>query len=278
MLSLEFEDLDKYLLSQNSSIIHHVWFGLIPNRKDATKQYHKLKTCRDSWKIKNPNWCHMEWNKSLCLDILKKIYPEHIEMFKKYKYEIQRCDMIRYLILHRYGGWYVDMDYYCNRPLEEVMKLYTNDIYFVETPNNTPFQETEHISNSLMYSKRNHVYWKQLMLELEKNQFVPYYYSKHLTVMFTAGPGILNRVYNYNKYKYKLKSLPWKYFQPYGIVDDIKLKNLNSDIFAVHMSNGSWASNDTLFINILFKEWLLFLFIFLGMIIPMMVYRSIIKN
>ena len=96
--------------------------------------------------------------------------------------------------------------------------------------------------------------------------------------MFTAGPGILNRVYNYNKYKYKLKSLPWKYFQPYGIVDDIKLKNLNAEIFAIHMSNGSWASNDTLFINILFKEWFIFLFIFLGMIIPMMVYRSIIKN
>jgi mannosyltransferase OCH1-like enzyme len=274
-MSLDFEDMDRYLLAQNSRVIHQVWFGLIPSRREAKKAYEKLKTYRDSWKIKNPTWFHIEWNKPLCWELIKKIYPEHMDMFKKYKYEIQRCDAIRYLILHRYGGWYVDMDYYCNRPLDEAMAEYTNDIYLVQTPNTTAFQDKEHISNSLMYSVKNHPFWKQAMLELEKSQKTPYYYTKHLMVMFTTGPGIMNRVFSMYKYKYKLKSLPWKYFHPYGIKDDIRSTNLSSEIFAAHISKGSWSGNDTFFLNIMFREWWVFLLILL-LFIPIVI-TSIIR-
>jgi len=133
--TLEFEDLDKYIIAQKGKIIHQVWFGTIPNKQSAKKYYNKLKQCRDSWKIKNPNWCHIEWNKEMCTSLIKFYYPEHQDMVKNYKYEIQRCDPIRYFILHRYGGLYADMDYSCNRPWDEVLKDYTDDLYFVKTTN-----------------------------------------------------------------------------------------------------------------------------------------------
>jgi mannosyltransferase OCH1-like enzyme len=88
------------------------------------------------------------------------------------------------------------MDYYCNRPFDQALEKYTNDIYFTETPNGQILQDSDNVSNSLMYSRPNHPFWKQLMLELEKYQTAPYYYTKHLAVMFTTGPGILNRVYS----------------------------------------------------------------------------------
>jgi mannosyltransferase OCH1-like enzyme len=277
-MSLDFEDLDRYLLAQHNKIIHQVWFGTIPNRWNAKKTYNKLKPYRDSWKIKNPNWFYIEWNKQMCYELIRKFFPEHMSMFKKYKYEIQRCDAIRYLILFRYGGWYVDMDYFCNRPLDEAIAEYPNDILLVETPNTTPLQDTERVSNSLMYSTKNHPFWKQLMLDLEKGQKVPYYYTKHLTVMFTAGPGMLNRIFSRDKYKYKVKSLPWKLFQPFGIKDDIKTINVNPEIFAVHMSKGTWAGSDTDILNFICRDWKIIFFIILLFCIPLCISKLILHK
>ena len=261
MSQLDFIELDKYLLNQNGRIIHQIWFGTIPNKGEAKKTYSKLKIYRDSWLIKNPTWCRIEWNKTACFELIQKFYPEHNEMFKQYKYEIQRCDTIRYVILHRYGGWYVDMDYYCNRPLDDAMKEYVNDIYLVQSPNGTFLHDDDHVSNSLMYSTPRHNFWKQVLLELEKNQKAPIFYTKHLTVMLTTGPGILNRIYSKYKYRYKVKSLPWKLFHPYGIQDAMRSITSDPNIFALHISQGSWAGKDTEIINFFVRDWPILVFI-----------------
>lgn len=273
MSYLDFRDLDVYLLSQNGRIIHQVWFGTIPNKREAKKAYEKLKIYRDSWVIKNPTWCRLEWNKKLCIDLIKTFYPEHMDMFNKYKYEIQRCDMVRYLILHRYGGWYADMDYYCNRPLDEAMREYRNGIYFVQTPNTVIGQDADHISNSLMYSERNHSFWRCVMLEMEKGKKVPVYYSKHLEVMFTTGPAFLNRVYSMWKYKYRVKSLPWKLFHPYGVKDDKLSLTENRDMYAIHIGKGSWEERDSKFFLFFLREWKIVLFIMSGLMIPYVIYK-----
>jgi inositol phosphorylceramide mannosyltransferase catalytic subunit len=272
MAQLDFDDFDKYLLEQQGRIIHQIWFGTIPNKKEAKKAYNKLKLYRDSWMIKNPTWFRVEWNKAMCAQFVKSFYPEHTEMFNKYNYEIQRCDAIRYLILHRYGGWYADMDYYCNRPLDEAMNEYKNDIYFVQSPNGIAGQDDDHISNSLMYSVQGHSYWKQVMLELEKNQRVPYYYGKHVGVMFSTGPGILNRIYSKYKYRYKVKSLPWKLFHPYGIKDEKLSLMANKEIFAIHVGKGSWEDKDSKFLLCWVREWKIVLFIVCMFVIPLFMY------
>lgn len=261
-IQLNFEDLDSYLLAQKGRIIHQIWFGTIPNKREAKKAYDKMKLYRDSWITKNPTWCRMEWNKPYCIALIKKFYSEYFDLFRRYKFEIQRCDFARYLILHRYGGWYVDMDYYCNRPLDEAMKEYTNDIYFVQSPNSF-MQNDDHISNSLMYSIPNHSFWKTLLLELQNGKSVPYFYTKHLQVMFTTGPGILNRIYMKHKYKFKVKSLPWKYFHPYGIKDDKLLLRSNDKVFAIHIGKGSWENKDSKVLLFLARHWAIVLFIIL---------------
>jgi mannosyltransferase OCH1-like enzyme len=253
MEKLDFVDLDHYLLSQNGHIIHQIWFGTIPNKSSAKASYKKLKNYRDSWIIKNPSWCRIEWDKNMCLHLVKTFFPQHLDMFKKYKYEIQRCDTIRYLILYRYGGWYADMDYYCNRPLDEAMSQYKNDIYFVQSPNRVLGQDDDHISNSLMYSVPRHAFWKQIMVELEKSQNIPKYYTKHLAVMFSSGPGILNRIYSKYKYRYRVKSLPWKLFHPYGIGDEKLFLNKNKDVYTIHLGRGSWEGKDSKFL-IMFRD------------------------
>lgn len=270
MLDLDFIDIDTFLIFNKNKIIHQIWFGTIPNKKEAKKAYEKLKIHRNSWIILNPTWFRMEWNKKQCEQLVKTFYSQHFETYKNYKHEIQRCDFVRYLILHRYGGWYVDMDYHCCKPLNEALNNFTNEIYFVQTPNSY-FGSTDYISNALMYSLAGHTFWKQLLINLEQGRKTPLFYTKHLEVMFTTGPGILNRVYTKYKEAYCVKSLPWKLFHPYGIQDD-KSDIKNKNVFAIHIGKGSWESKDSKFLIFIATNWKIIFFIIITMFIPLIVY------
>jgi inositol phosphorylceramide mannosyltransferase catalytic subunit len=256
--------IDSSLLNCKGKIMHQIWFGTIPNKREAKKAYESLAYCRNSWIIKNPDWKRVEWNKETCTWFVKTFYPEHYDMFKNYPYEIQRCDMVRYLILHRYGGWYIDMDYFCNRSLNEVHETFKGSLYLVETPNYI-VQDYDCISNSLMYSIPGHPFWKELMITLEKNSKSPYYYTKHLAVMTTTGPVILNRTYQKSKYKYsnglKIRSLPYQLFHPYGIQDEKLSLIKNKKIYAIHIGKGSWENGDSKFLIFFVREWKLMMFL-----------------
>jgi mannosyltransferase OCH1-like enzyme len=273
MNDLSFEDLDKYLIKKNGKIIHQVWFGTIPNKKKAAKTYEQLKPYRDSWINKNPEWYYISWNLDRCNDLIKYFYPQHLHMYKKYPYVIQRCDSIRYFILHRYGGLYADMDYFCNKPWNEVLEKYKNDFYLVETPNNTSFDKV-HVSNSLMYSKPGHVFWSILFIQLELYKDSPYYYySRHAAIMFTTGPGVLNRVFNRHKIRYKLTHYPSDLFHPYGLKNDIKLLSEKPNVYAIHLGRGTWETHDSKFLIFLYQEYKIILFIIIILTFPFILNR-----
>ena len=276
MDKLSFEDLDTYLLAKDSKIIHQVWFGIIPDRSAARKAFEGLRKYRDSWITKNPNWTYMCWNLENCLTLMKQYYPHHIEMYKKYPYHIQRCDAIRYFILHRYGGLYADMDYLCNRGWDEVLQEYQKDIYLVETPNKV--YNSIHVSNSLMYSRPGHTFWSKLFIELELNQRVPMYYSRHMIIMFTTGPGILNRVFNKYYTRYKLNYYPYKLFHPYGLNSDIITLSNKPHIFSIHLGKGSWEKKDSHWFIFLYQEYRVLLVSIIILIVPSLVYYLISKK
>ena len=253
MEELSFKNFDQYLLKQKGKIIHQIWFGTIPNKRAARKTYQELQKYRDSWILKNPKWTYICWNLDRCNELVKNYYLHHKEMYDNYIYPIQKCDTIRYFILHRYGGLYADMDYYCVRSWDEVIKDYPNDFYLVETPNK--LFDKIHISNSLMYSCPGHPYWNKLFIELEQNQISPPYYSKHMTIMFTTGPAILNRVFKDYYLRYHLKYYPYKLFHPYGLSTDIENIYRNPNVYAIHMGKGSWESDDSKLIIFLYQEY-----------------------
>ena len=266
MEDLSFDDFDNYLIKCKGKIIHQIWFGTIPNKKTAKKAFKGLRKYRDSWLIQNPSWTYISWNLERCKDLVRSFYSHHKEMYDKYPYQIQRCDVVRYFILHRYGGLYADMDYYCKCPWDNVLREYTNDIYLVETPNK--ISDETHVSNSLMYSKPGHVFWNKLFIELEQNQTAPIYYGKHVTIMFTTGPGILNRVYSMYKMRYHLNYYPFKFFHPYGINSDILSLNDKENVYAVHIGKGSWESYDSKWLIFIYQEYGIITFILLSLILP----------
>jgi len=108
-------------------IIHQVFWNfkgkelkeieLFATNVDITKTYCDLN-----------NYEHKMWNLKDCEELICEHYPEYIELWNEFRYPIQKCDFIRYLILHRYGGFYLDCDVH---PIDNLDDLLTNVYLFV---------------------------------------------------------------------------------------------------------------------------------------------------
>lgn len=72
---------------QIPKIIHQVWEGKTTPLPDFLCKLGK------SWRDKNPDW----------------------------EYDVMRWDVIRYMILYKIGGLYVDFDYECLEPIEPIL-------------------------------------------------------------------------------------------------------------------------------------------------------------
>ena len=138
--------------------------------------------------------------------------------------------------------------------------------YPQQTPNK--ISSNIHISNSLMYSTPRHIFWSKLFIYLEQNQTAPIYYGKHLTIMFTTGPGILNRVFTDYRSRYHLDYYPYELFHPCGLNLDILSMKDNPNIYAVNIGKGSWESHDSKILIFLYTEYLIITFIFLTLMVP----------
>jgi mannosyltransferase OCH1-like enzyme len=89
-------------------IIHQIWIG----PKKMPEKY------MDTWKALNPDWTYMRWTD-------KEIAEHFPKGFKNQKHinEIEewagKADMIRYEILYKFGGIYVDADSICTNGLDD---------------------------------------------------------------------------------------------------------------------------------------------------------------
>lgn len=67
------------------------------------------------------------WDLKDCEELIVEYFPQYIELWNDFRYDIQRCDFIRYLILFIEGGWYMDCDTY---PLQDMKPLENNNQVF----------------------------------------------------------------------------------------------------------------------------------------------------
>eukprot|EP00906_Rhabdomonas_costata_P018701 RCo027276 len=84
-------------------IFHQIWISanpLPPNWADA----------HQTWVQLHPTWTPMEWNTTSCRALLQEHYPWFLPQWDEYDLYIQRADVCRYFVLHRFGGVYADYD------------------------------------------------------------------------------------------------------------------------------------------------------------------------
>lgn len=80
------------------------------------------------WKNMNQDWTIMYWNYS---DIERE-FPEYMPIIDKIPVWISKCDFARMLVIYKYGGVYIDLDFIPLRPFDD--HVTNRDILLIYEP------------------------------------------------------------------------------------------------------------------------------------------------
>ena len=131
---------------------------------------------------------HM-WDLKECEELICEEYPQYIWLWTEFRYDIQRCDFIRYLILHKFGGFYVDCDVY---PIQNLESLLHYDEIFTTWSND----EKRKPYNAVMGSVKNNDLFIKISNDIEnrvveKQNMKIYDTWKGRLVFYTTGHRML---------------------------------------------------------------------------------------
>ena len=144
--------------------IHQVWGG-------APMPY-RLKILTETWKRYNPGWSYKLWTQHDMDSLVESNFPGLQDFYHALPFDIQRWDMIRYLILYAEGGMYVDADIECFKPIAPLldeMELF----YGLEPPEHICIvngRKQRAVCNAFMGAVKGHPVWEFITVSLLKGQ------------------------------------------------------------------------------------------------------------
>lgn len=209
-----------------------------------------LKEISQSWKELNPDWEYRFWNKNDIEAFLKEYYPELIPSYNAFPYDVQRWDAIRYLILYKLGGLYVDMDYECTENITPIVCNVECAMGLEPEAHAVRSRMPYIVGNAFMATIPNHPYIKELINAVfydSKNDKA--YTSSEKSVLDTTGPYMTTRIYNNSKHQKQVTLIPAGLVAPFTQEDVRKIinsetsRNIENKIeksFAIHYFLGSW--------------------------------------
>tara|TARA_R100000951_G_scaffold112509_1_gene112964 strand:- start:1902 stop:2549 length:648 start_codon:yes stop_codon:yes gene_type:complete len=172
-------------------LIHQVFWKFTDKELDeieAFKQHQAItkKFCNEY------GYDYRLWSLSDCEELLAEFYPEYIQLWGDFRHDIQRADFIRYLILHKYGGFYLDLDV---SPLRDLKDLLNNECIFTtwsSDKHNKPYNAMmASIPNNSLFIK---ICYECMLRTYEKQSMKIYDSWKGRLVFQTTGHFMLNKV------------------------------------------------------------------------------------
>ncbi|KAI8593005.1 nucleotide-diphospho-sugar transferase [Geranomyces variabilis] len=123
----------------------------------------------------HPHWTVMVWDDAAAQEFIKVEHSWFYDTWINYRYNIQKADSLRYLVLYTYGGTYLDMDLQCLRPLDPFRKFefLANAAHPVG------------VSNGFIMTAPKSKFMAQLVENLKL--FNRFFFTAYPTVMFSTG-------------------------------------------------------------------------------------------
>lgn len=201
---------------------------------DRNKWHALWNTCHASWLEHHQGEYQVRvWNDEEAEQLVKDHYSEFYEMYKAFPFSICRVDFVRFCILHKFGGLYADLDYYC---YSNFFNELSEKCYVVGSPMNF-----ETVQNSLMAGEPEQKFFLECM---RKVRDIFYTYSKPYVkgnvfvsneyVLDVTGPRMLSKAIE--ETKENVLVMPIKIYNP-------PINFYSPEIKAKHMMTGSWASD-----------------------------------
>ncbi len=224
-------------MNQIPKIIHQVFFSGEAAIPEDYRRYSQ------TVKEHHPHWEYVFWDEAKARKFMGENYSWFMPVFDGYPYPIQRFDAIRYFILHYYGGFYVDMDIECLKPIDDLL----GDFELVLS------QAYDGYSNAIIGSVPGHPLWLEIFAALEKRQHRSLLKGNRLFgdsmayyVCYSTGPVLLSDCVLAGKFhkSSKVRSCPSYIFEPGAPIEvDGKFYKLldKQESYTIHHMSSHWV-------------------------------------
>jgi mannosyltransferase OCH1-like enzyme len=231
-------------------IIHQTW---------KTREVpSKFKVFQESWIAMHPGWEYRFYTDEDNHHLVKTDYPWLLKTYESYPYAIQKIDMARVLYLHKFGGLYVDLDFECLKPFDELLDG-KNVFFGIHDKGFAPGSRSTEYCNALLASTPKHPFWEKLLNRMIQVMRSKRNFETILTyVLLTSGPLLLTEeTEEYKKTENDLVVYPKSYFYAsnWCINSPEERQKLarDDDSFAIHHFDGSWLTPARRFVNMFIR-------------------------
>ena len=221
-------------------IIHQTWKDRNLSAEDQAMQA--------TWKSLHPEWQYRFWTDEDNQRLVEEHYPELLELWSSYQYPIQRVDLVRILYLHKYGGLYVDLDFECLKPIDELLTPYLVVMGCEYGGLGVLMRGEDFTCNALLASVPGHEFWDVLLREMAKaNRRKRFFEMKVSFVLYTTACAILDRVAKQYQVSHDdLVIYPKEMFYPSPVMQrdpaEKRREAQQQDSYALHHNAHTWNS------------------------------------
>ncbi len=222
-------------------IIHQIWLG--------SKLPKKFKKLTKTWRINHPDWLYVLWTdkEAATFDFIhKNLYHATTNYGAK-------SDIFRYEILYRMGGLYVDTDFECMKPFDELhhyLDFYAGCVHIEQT------KDQFDMINALIACSPRHPVIEQCMNDLAHAAINP----PKSAIPNNTGPSLLTRAFLQVPIEKLARSLilPARYVYPIPESEAhearmaksstrpsrkvLKAEYVKKETYAIHYSAMSWLN------------------------------------
>ena len=180
-------------------MVHQSWKShkLLPHQAEWQK----------SWKEKHPRWLYKLWTDSENHRLIQESLPWLLPTYESMPAQIFRADLARYAYMYIYGGVYVDLDFECFMPFDELLHNKSIALAYDIRDDNGGLD----IANAFLASTPGHPFWIHVLTSIIEAADTS---ATELTAVKLTGPGAVTRAFREFA---KVKSLP-VYVAPSGLI------------------------------------------------------------
>lgn len=223
-------------------IIHQTW-----RDADLPPAFARL---AETWRALNPGWAWRLWTDADNRAFVAHDYPNLLALYDAYPFPIQRVDMVRYLILHRHGGLFVDLDFEALRPVGPFLDAMA--VFGCEADENCRAHGKDRIvSNAFMACTAGHALLDAIVAALPGalQGAIDHGLTRNEAILESTGPFFLTRCLDAYDGEAGVSVLPARLLYPLGIsaIEQLRAEGWSeplrarlNEACAVHYHAGTW--------------------------------------
>ena len=198
----------------------------------------------------HPGWEYKLWTDEDNLALVKQHFPDFYETYIDFPKNIMRADAIRYLIMHKLGGLYLDLDYEMLKPFD----ILDQELVLPYNRQRRAGDPYDGLGNCIFASAPGHEFWKFVIDDLtamsdyeatfKSLSGKPYVTNRTTLEEAITGPVLLTKVFYAHKDKLKNYILPPR--EEFHPPSTSSADEVSAETYGIHHCSGTWRDQSIL--------------------------------